>query len=143
MVYVDRSGERAIVVAQHFNGGLRGLLCEDERPTVLCNAPDASSLTSAMQEALSRSSIRRWVNLREVKPSDWPAYRASQVSSMRRFEADFIRLSIRGANEVNHVYVIEGWPQINADLTVCTSALLHELGSSCLKVWRACRDRRL
>jgi hypothetical protein len=143
-IYIDRKGTKAIVVARHYNGS-GGVLVEDEAPTVVDGLGDTEELTSVVSRALASSSVRDEVNLRERTVADWPAFRASGVRSKRAFEADFIVLSVHGANESNVTYVLEGYPEPHAKLWIgaAVPANSSELGDRCLDVWRACRDRSL
>jgi hypothetical protein len=146
-VYIDRGGAKAIVVAQHYNGGPGGVLIEDDQPTVLGDLEDDLALSAAIEDALVRSQVRPERDLRSMGRSDWPAYKASRASSMRAFEASFIRLSISGANEANIIFEIEGMPvpdPVNHELHVVAYAGRSlDMGRQCLRVWRACRDRSL
>jgi hypothetical protein len=143
-VYIDRKGTKAIVVAQHYNGP-GGVLVEDDGPTVVEDLTDTEKLTSVVVQALASSSVRDEVNLREPVAKDWPAFRVSGAKSKRAFEADFIVLSVHGATEANLTYLLEGFPEPNAELWVgaAVPASAPELGDRCLDVWRACRDRSL
>ena len=142
-VFINRSGEPAIVVAQHYNGP-RGFLVEDESPIVLPEVDPPEALGTAVLAALRATSIRAARNYRNRKLTDWPAFRASGARSVRAFEQDFIRLHISGASSANIIYGIEGWPNKNARLRVTREVSTGSpaaMGEACIDVWRACRDR--
>jgi hypothetical protein len=144
VVYFHRAGLRAIVVAQHYNGP-GGVLVEDTNAVVLSAPEDDRVLTASLREALARSTVLTEVDLRSRTSADWPAYAASGERSARAFESEFIAVCVRGANDSNTVYCLEGFPEVHAELTVTSSvaAASDDLGSRCLAVWRACRDRRI
>jgi hypothetical protein len=86
-------------------------------------------------------------NLREGKHSDWPAFKKSKAKTIRSFEFDYIRLSLRGANEDNIILIIEGLPNKNSDLSI-TSAISPyaekiNIGDRILKVFTACLTGKL
>jgi hypothetical protein len=142
-VFVHREGTKAIVVTMHYNGS-GGVLIEDDAPVVLTEPLDTPDLGAALTKALRATQVRRARNLRDRKLTEWPAFRASGVRSVRGFERDFIHLQARGANEANLIYIVEGSPSAD-DLAVSASIASHaeplEVTSQCLRVWRACRDR--
>lgn len=141
VAYLERTGTQGIVASQHYNG-TGGVLIEDDGPVVLA-APDAATLTTALREALARSCVRSVQDLRSRKKTDWPCFQASRSRSVLVFESSFIRVSIRGANSANATYVIEGWPDTSAYISINTSvaAASPDLGERCLTVWQICRDR--
>ena len=141
-VFINRSGQPAIVVAQHYNGR-GGFLVEDEAPIVL---PEVGppELGTTVIAALKATCVRPARNYRNRKLTDWPAFRSSGARSVRVFEEDFVRLQISGANSANIIYRIEGWPHKNARLRVIREVSMGSaaaIGDACLDVWRACRDR--
>jgi hypothetical protein len=140
-LYIDRAGEAGIVVPLHYNGR-QGPLVEDENPVVL-RPPGPVALSDAIGDAMGRSIIQKEIALRDSKLTEWPAFRASGSTSVRRFESEFIKLLISGANDANVTLIVEGWPEFGSELAISTaiSASSIELGERCLLVWRACRDR--
>lgn len=142
-VFVARTGSLAIVVTMHQNQD--GIWYEDDTPSVLREPLTATELGQAVARAMQGTS-KRPKNLGITKPSDWPAYRASGARSVRRFEDEFIHLTIDGANEANLVAVVTGSPEKDARLEVTGSVSLSTsptaLGDLVLRVFQACRDRR-
>jgi len=147
VVYIDREGQRAIVSTVHHNGSPNGILLEDENPVVLLAPLATPALGSAVCTAMRSSEIRKERSCRDDKLTDWPAFRASRSKSVHAFEADYISIRVKGANDANIIYVLEGLPSKNSDLAVqasiSSSAKALDLTSLCLRVWRACRDRSL
>jgi hypothetical protein len=139
-----RDGERTVIVAMHFNDD--GILYEDDRALSIAGPVDALELGREVVQALNKTSLRPR-DLRHYKLADWPAYGASGASSVRRFEAEYIQLSVESANDANVVYVITGSPSRDSHLQVKTSVSSacspEELGNRALEVYCACRDRKL
>ena len=78
--------------------------------------------------------------------SDWPSYRASGATSVRKFEQDFISISVEGANDANLIATISGWPEKDSQLQVTSlvsTAVPAEMGQRILLVYEAWRDRRV
>jgi hypothetical protein len=142
-VFIAKSGAPAVVVTMHVNED--GIWYEDEAPAVL-NAPlTAAELGTAVGTAM-RGTVRRAKDLRGAKVSDWPAYRASGAPSVRQFEQLFLSMDVEGANQANLVAVVTGWPEKDSPLQVTSSvssAFPVELGKCILRVYEACRDRRV
>ena len=145
VVYMDRSGDTAIIVPLHYNGA-GGFLFEDVEPIVIRTPNDPESLGTTIKRALMASAIRPESADRIGKLTDWPAFKSSRKKSVRQFESAFIRIDVSGMNEANLFYNIEGWPDKNAEVRVLASASAfrpEELGERCMRVWRACRDKVL
>jgi len=144
-VFIDRAGTCAIVVPMHYNGK-GGFLFEDDRAHVFRPLPDAEALGTEIFAAMERSQIKPETSHRGAKLTDWPAFKASGARSVKRFEADFIRVHVAGANEANIIYQLEGLPEKDAELRILASSNPRppdRLGERCLAVWRACRDRSI
>ncbi len=67
---------------------------------------DSPALKGAIQAALDCCEYEESFNYYGQKRTDWPAFQASGYKTVKRFEADFIRLGIRGANEKNFFYEV-------------------------------------
>ncbi len=145
-VFVSQHDETAIIVALHYNGP-NGLLFEDDHPVVLRGPLEATTLGNETKAALDKTQIRPPVSFANHKLKDWPAFKAGRTKTVRQFERDFIDIHLRGANEVNLVYLIEGYPDKDAELRVLTSissgAAPEKLGDKIILVYRACRDRQI
>ena len=81
-------------------------------------------------------------NLRDLKISDWPAFKISKAKSIRNFESDYIRMSIYGANESNITLIVEGHPYKDSDLLVSSTISAYaeriEIGERIIRVYKAC-----
>jgi hypothetical protein len=142
-IHIAKSGSLAVVVTMHVNED--GIWYESESPAVLRGPLTAEQLGGAVVRAMS-ATAQRSKDLRTVKMSDWPSYRASGATSVRNFEQEFISLAIDGANDANLVAVVTGAPEIDAELQVTSSvstAFPTSMGECILRVYEACRDRRL
>jgi hypothetical protein len=86
-------------------------------------------------------------NLRDGKLSDWPAFKKSKAKTIRSFEFDYIRLSLRGANEANIILVIEGLPNKDSDLWITSTISPYtekiNIGDRIVKVFAACLTGKL
>jgi hypothetical protein len=143
-VYIKRDGSEAVVATVHRNQD--SILIEDDTAEVLAPPIDAERIGALTKKSLRRSAVVQR-DLRSHKLTDWPAFRASGSPSVRRFEADFLALRISGANDVNLIFVITGSPEKDAELEVTTSISsggdAGSLGHAILRVYQACRDRKL
>lgn len=143
-LFIDRAGTCAIVVPLHYNG--RGGFLYESDPVVLRPLPAPEELGLALNDAMNGSQVKPERSHRGAKLTDWPAYKASGARSVKRFEADFVAIHVSGANEENIIYLIEGYPEKNAELRVLASANPKppaQLGERCIDVWRACCSRSL
>ncbi len=143
-LFIARLGSRAIAVGMHMNEN--DMWYENDSPIVL-NAPfTAEDLGRAVAQAMGKTDRRAW-NARDAKLTDWPAFKASGERSIRKFEGSFIEISIQSANASNLVVIVTGNPEKDAVLqvtsTMSTSVVPAELGARVLRVYEACRDRRL
>ena len=86
-------------------------------------------------------------NLRELKSTDWPAFKHGKSKAVRSFEFDYIKISVKGANESNLVLLIEGIPYSGSELSVtssvsaCTEPI--NIGDRINKVIEACITGKL
>ena len=91
-VYV---GPKSVIVAAR-HATPEGILYEQDSPMVLAPA-SPQSVGAAIKKAFHVFSMRP-KNLRDSKPSDWPAFKASGLKSVKHFEADFRLLSVSYLN---------------------------------------------
>ena len=106
-IYLADESKAAIVVAMHHN--FAGLYYEQENPITISNWRDSPELALALRSALHRFSLCDR-NLRELKSSDWTAYRVSRCRSVREFQGTYLRISVRAANEAELCYIAEAQP---------------------------------
>lgn len=142
-VYFHREGSRVIVVTVHYNQD--GMQVEAEGPLSLTSWTD-QDLGDSIKLALEQSAtITR--DLRGWKQTDWPALKVSGERSVRAFQSSFIQIDVAGANYANIIYMIEGLPGGDDDLTVRTSVVANapaaEYARQLVRVFHACRDRKL
>lgn len=102
-VYCHPETDKAIVAAV-FNHG--GLIAEKPGGSVAIAFSVRTDLEAAVQNALAECEHVLEFDYSKSKPSDWPAYQASRCKTFKAFEADFVRLHIRGVNASNHSYSI-------------------------------------
>ncbi|MBI3407960.1 MAG: hypothetical protein HY040_06345 [Planctomycetes bacterium] len=100
-VYCRPESNQAIVAAV-FNHG--GMTAEKPGDTSVVAFSDSEALKRTIKAALDRCEYEENCNYLGSKRTDWPAFQASGYKTVKRFEADFIRLDIRGVNEKNFFY---------------------------------------
>jgi hypothetical protein len=88
--------EKSVIVAPTHAAGDGGPYYEQENHILLTDCSSAE-LGAAIKESLKLFSIRER-DLRKFKKTDWPAYRASRCTSVKRFEEDFQRIRISYLN---------------------------------------------
>jgi len=116
-------GRPAIVSALHYNSD--GIYYEQEAPLVLPMATE-DGLASALREALGRYSLRE-ESLRGRKATEWPAYRASGMKSLRGFEDTYLRIQVRALNEAELIFEASAKPSGESDVGL--SVLLDLYGA--------------
>jgi len=145
-IFISRTDEVAIIVTLNFNGK-GGFLYEDSEPVVLTPPLEPGVLGETTLTALRRTTIIQPNTNKRLKRTDWPAFKASKMASVRQFEQTFIGINISGANDSNLVYMIEGEPSKDAELHVISSlsssAGSEQLGIKILSIYRACKDRQI
>ena len=94
-VYFSTSTGVAIVAPKHKNQD--GIGYEQETVCVLPAEHSADDLGEALKRALSSFSEKP-CDLRLMKKTDWPAFRASGLSSVAQFEREFTRISVEYLN---------------------------------------------
>jgi len=91
-----------VIVASVYNHG--GLMAEKPGGALIVKYSDSVALNAAVRAALDACEYEEDFNYSDQKKSDWPAFQASGYKTMKRFEADFIRLLVKGTNEKNFFY---------------------------------------
>ncbi|MBW3542971.1 MAG: hypothetical protein KY476_22135, partial [Planctomycetes bacterium] len=97
-VYCRPQSNVAIVAAVYNHGGPTAEMPGGASVVALA---DSESLKRAIQRALERCEYEENFNYAGLRPTDWPAFQASRCTTVEQFEAEFIRLGIRGVNEKN------------------------------------------
>jgi hypothetical protein len=93
-----------VIVASVYNHG--GLMAEKPGSASIVKLSDPAALHSAVRAALDACEYEENFNYSDQKKSDWPAYQASGYKTMKKFEAEFIRLYVNGQNEKNFFYSV-------------------------------------
>jgi hypothetical protein len=100
-VYCRSDADQAIVVSVYNHGGL---MAEKPGGASIVKLSDPAALHEAVRAALDACEYAEDFNYSQTKPSDWPAYQASGYKTVKKFEAEFIRLPVKGVNEKNFFY---------------------------------------
>jgi hypothetical protein len=116
ILYFGRESHVALVAAMHVNQD--GIGYEQEVVRVLPAGYSLADLGDALKRALSAFSERP-CDLRLCKKSDWPAFRASGLSSVARFEREFLPVSVEYLNASGAVARAEVSLPDEEDLGIC------------------------
>ena len=100
-VYCCPESNKAIVASVYNHGGMTA---ERVGGAWGVDFADSQALQCAIQTALDRCEYKENFNYSGLKRTDWPAFEVSGYKAIKRFEADFTRLDIRGVNEKNLFY---------------------------------------
>jgi hypothetical protein len=142
-VFISKSGSPAIVVGMQVDE--RDLWYEHENPVILRHPFTAEDLGNAVAQEM-RKTNRRATKL-EKKITEWPAFKASGLRSLRKFEESFIEISVQSVNAANLSAIITGSPEKEAILlvtsTISTGVITTEFGDRILQVYKACVERHL
>jgi hypothetical protein len=120
-VYCQPDADQVIVAAVYNHGGL---MAEKPGGATLVKFSDSASLHEAVRAALNACEYEVNFDYSGQKRSDWPAYQASGYKSIKRFEAEFIRLLVKGVNEKNFFYHVTTpvFDEFGLHLTVTVNA---------------------
>lgn len=99
LVQIYCSGSRFIVAAMHQVPG--GMYYEQAAPAVI-EVREPADLGVAFRTAFDAFSVRDR-DMSSMKKSDWPAYIASGLRSMKAFEREYIAIQCLGLNPSNAV----------------------------------------
>ncbi len=137
-IYLPREKGSAIVAPVYFN--MCSLNYEQENPIVVAEWRDPIALVSAFRTAIERFTFLDR-NLREVKLSDWPAYRASGCRSVRQFEGNQF-VYIKAVNEAALFYEArtkpDGEEEIELRIVLNRYGPDVELGQKILRLFDVC-----
>ena len=97
-VNVYLSVENAIVAPMHRN--IAGVYFEQDVAVVVTDLHDASALGREFRKAFDRFSIRD-KNLRNHRRSDWPAWQASGLRTIKEFERRYRVVRCHGVDDDN------------------------------------------
>ena len=119
-----------VIVASVFNHG--GLMAEKPGGSTIARFSDSAALNAAVRDALEACEYNEQFNYSDQRKSDWPAYQASGYKTMKRFEAEFIRLLVKGVNEKNFFYdvISPEFGEYGLHLTVTVEAYSGDHGQA-------------
>lgn len=140
-IYLGATAKEAIVAALHHNSA--GISFEQEGPAVIANWRQAPALGVALRLALERFSPQER-NLRDLKKTEWPSYRASGSRSVRLFETTYTCISVQAMNEAELFYDAFARPHGEEDITLHVTLNRHgpdeEIDRKILRLFSACVD---
>jgi hypothetical protein len=100
-VYCQPAVDQVVVAAVYNHGGL---MAEMPGGATVVKFTDTKTLHEAVRSALENCVYEENFNYSDLKRSDWPAYQASGYKTIKRFEADFVMLLVKGVNDANLFY---------------------------------------
>jgi hypothetical protein len=110
-VYLAREGEAAIVAR---TDDWDGAWIERPGGAERLTAPSLSELGDAVKRAFAEFGHREGpIDLRGHKPTDWPAFQASGLKTLKAFERGFVTYSVKGVNPANIDMAVESPPLSN------------------------------
>jgi hypothetical protein len=132
--------EQQIIIAPIYRNNA-GIYYEQETCTTVKYPLDYVILADEIINHLTLFALKD-KNLRDEKLSDWPAYKASKLKSVKTFEKSYLKIEIAGANEANIILVFEGVSLLDHDLTIKSSISLYanktSIGKLVMKIYSAC-----
>ena len=138
-IYLGATAREAIVAALHYNSA--GVSFEQDGPAVIADWRQAPVLGVAMRFALERFSLQER-NLRDLKKTDWPSYRASSSRSVREFEATHVCINVQALNEAELFYDAWAYPPGEEDIALHVTLNRHgpdeEFDRKILRLFNAC-----
>lgn len=115
-LYFGKESRVAIAAPLHVNQD--GIGYEQEAVRLLPAGYSLADLGDALKQALAAFS-KRPCDLRLCKKTDWPAFRASGLSSVARFEREFLPVSVEYLNPSGAVARAEVSLPDEEDLGIC------------------------
>jgi len=106
-VYVPRE-DGEILVASMWNHA--GLFAEMDHGVEACARDDAEALGGLVKRKLAECRFKAEFDYSKRKRSDWPAYQASGLKTVKAFEEQYVAYGVGGANAANVTWQIEGPP---------------------------------
>ena len=140
-LFVSKSQNKIIVVPVYELS--LGLYCEQETPIVL---PFDSPIEEIGQ--LAKASLikceKASKDLRAMKESDWPAYKASRAKSLKEFKSNYVGIWIQ---TINANIRIEGHPigseQIFVGAYIAPACESNKLGTLLMQIYECCQQLNL
>ncbi len=140
-VYCCPETDHAIVASVYNHGGL---MAEIPGGASIAKFSDSALLNAAVRTALEACKYKEHFDYFFAKKSDWPAYQASGHKTIKRFEAEFIRLLVKGVNAKNLFYDVTTpeFGQLGMHLTITVNAYTDDHGEAIqylVKNYLACK----
>lgn len=139
-VHLYFSGESVIVAALHQT--LDGVYYEQAMPLVMDGQPTPERLGAAFRSGFESFSVQDR-NLRDVKRTDWPAFRASRLRSLEEFQDSFKPMPCFALNASNLIVqaVMQHPDHEGIELSVSMNPLLSpgDIGEKLLQLARVAR----
>lgn len=109
-VYVSRH-DAVVLVAAVWNHA--GLFAEMVDGVSRGSQADIDELGAIITSKLAACRFEPSFNYRDLKKSDWPAFRASGLKTIRAFEDGFVRIDVRGENFSTLAWEVSSPPFFN------------------------------
>lgn len=129
-----------IIVTPYFKDSENGITYEQPN----CEIIDLNSSLELIGQTIKRNFDKFDIKKRESgngKKSDWPAFKASKEKSMRGFEQNYHRISIRGITDRNSSMRIETVLNLPIEIELTSTISAHcepsDLGNRILKLFRS------
>jgi hypothetical protein len=97
-VYLARDGGTVLVAATVNHAGMS---VERADGVESGSVSDVAGLGALVRKKLGECTLGPPADLSRYKKTDWPAYIASGLKTVRAFESRYVRLHVRGANDAN------------------------------------------
>jgi hypothetical protein len=143
-VYCQPKSDQAIIASVYEHGGLTA-----EKAGGACVFPlaDKAALTTGIQAALSQCEYRSHFDYSRRKSTEWPAFLASGLRTVRQFESDFALFGVHGVNQKNFFFEIESpkFGEFGLHLKIIVNANDADFGEAIhylLDVYRKCKQGR-
>ena len=115
-IYLPHDKGPAIIAPVYCN--MNSLNYEQENPIIVTEWQDPVLLSSAFRAAIQRFT-RKDHNLYDYKITEWPAYRASALRSVRLFESSYQPIRVKAVNEAELFYEARTKPREEDDIELC------------------------
>lgn len=136
-LYISELSKQIIIAPHHIN--IDGIRYEQDTCTVIDYPADNLILGSEAIRNFDLFSLKD-KNLRDEKESEWPAFKASHLKTIKSFKQTYARMRIDGANDHNITLVIKVSCASNNDLLITSSivptASKESIGELIIKVYK-------
>ena len=129
-----------IIVAPYFKDPEVGIKYEQEGCEVIALNSSLEEIGLTIKRNFEKFDLKRKEGGNGNK-SEWPAYKASKEKSIRGFEQNYRRISIRGLTETNSSLRIETVLNLPIEIELTSTISAHcepsDLGKRVLKIFRS------